>query len=117
MQSGANRYAAAKPCAPHQGPEMTPNAAQSILALLALLLPCAAGADSKPMANRQVDSIAERVVPCASCHGSQGRATSEGWFPRIAGKPAGYLQNQLINFRDGRRNYPRMVYLIEHLSD
>ncbi|HYI88038.1 MAG TPA: c-type cytochrome, partial [Burkholderiales bacterium] len=37
--------------------------------------------------------------------------------PRIAGKPAGYLYNQLINFRDGRRNYPLMVYLVEHLSD
>jgi cytochrome c553 len=30
---------------------------------------------------------------------------------RIAGKPAGYLYNQLLNFRDGRRNYPLMTYI------
>jgi cytochrome c553 len=61
--------------------------------------------------------MAERVLPCTSCHGKEGRATPEGYFPRIAGKPSGYLYNQLLNFRDGRRNYPLMVYLVEHLSD
>ena len=64
-----------------------------------------------------LDTMAQRVVPCITCHGKDGRATSEGYFPRIAGKPAGYLYNQLLNFRDGRRNYPLMVYLVEHLSD
>ena len=34
-----------------------------------------------------------------------------------AGKPAGYLYNQLINFRDGRRHYPMMTYMVEHLPD
>ena len=50
------------------------------------------------------DRIAERVKACTVCHGKDGRATNEGYFPRIAGKPAGYLYAQLINFRDGRRN-------------
>jgi cytochrome c553 len=62
-------------------------------------------------------TMAERVAPCTTCHGKEGRATSEGYFPRIAGKPAGYLYNQLVNFRDGRRNYAPMTYLIDHLSD
>ena len=67
---------------------------------------------------RQVpDTMAERVLPCMSCHGKEGRATPEGYFPRIAGKPSGYLYNQLVNFRDGRRNYALMVYLVEHLTD
>lgn len=66
---------------------------------------------------RPVDSIAQRVTACTTCHGKEGRATNEGYFPRIAGKPAGYLYNQLVNFRDGRRNYPLMVYLVEHLTD
>jgi cytochrome c553 len=64
-----------------------------------------------------VDSIAERVVPCTSCHGKEGRATSDGYFPRIAGKPAGYLYNQLLNFREGRRHYALMTYLVDHLTD
>ena len=61
--------------------------------------------------------MASRVLACTACHGKEGRATQEGYFPRIAGKPAGYLANQLLNFRDGRRSYPQMTYLIEHLTD
>lgn len=63
------------------------------------------------------DTIAERVIACAACHGKEGRATSDGYFPRIAGKPAGYLYNQLINFRDGRRTNAMMTYMVNHLSD
>lgn len=63
------------------------------------------------------DTIAQRVVTCTACHGNQGRATSDGYFPRIAGKPAGYLYNQLLNFRDGRRRNAMMTYTVNHLSD
>ena len=63
------------------------------------------------------DTIAQRVLACTACHGREGRATSDGYFPRIAGKPAGYLYNQLVNFRDGRRSNAPMTYLVEHLSD
>ena len=61
--------------------------------------------------------MAQRVQACTGCHGKEGRATNAGFFPRIAGKPAGYLFNQLVNFRDGRRNNPAMRELLEHLSD
>ena len=63
------------------------------------------------------DTIAQRVQACTLCHGKEGRATNDGYFPRIAGKPAGYLHNQLINFREGRRSNATMTYLVEHLSD
>ena len=66
---------------------------------------------------RVEDTIAQRVAACTACHGQEGRATSEGFFPRIAGKPAEYLYNQLINFREGRRQYPLMTYMVAHLSD
>jgi cytochrome c553 len=68
-------------------------------------------------ANVFVDSIATRVQACVGCHGKEGRATADGFYPRIAGKPAGYLYNQLTNFRDGRRTYQPMAYLVSHLSD
>ncbi len=64
-----------------------------------------------------LDSIDQRVKPCTSCHGNEGRATREGYFPRIAGKPAGYLFNQLVNFRDGRRHFPMMTYMAQFQSD
>jgi cytochrome c553 len=63
------------------------------------------------------DTIAQRALACAACHGKEGRATREGYFPRIAGKPPGYLYNQLVNFREGRRQYPLMTYMVAHLSD
>jgi cytochrome c553 len=63
------------------------------------------------------DTTAQRVAACTACHGKQGRATSEGYFPRIAGKPAGYLYNQLVNFRSGARQYPMMTYMVGHMSD
>jgi cytochrome c553 len=61
--------------------------------------------------------MAQRMQACAICHGKEGRATSAGYFPRIAGKPAGYLFNQLRNFRDGRRGNWAMNPLMKNLSD
>jgi len=63
------------------------------------------------------DTITQRVAACFACHGKEGRAASDGFYPRIAGKPAGYLFNQLINFREGRRTYPLMMYMVDHQSD
>jgi cytochrome c553 len=64
---------------------------------------------------RAPDTMAARVLACASCHGAEGEGTSDAYFPRLAGKPAGYLYNQLVAFGDGRRKYPPMNYLLEFL--
>lgn len=74
-------------------------------------------ASSLHAAPKVEDSIAQRVQACTICHGPQGRATSDGYYPRIAGKPAGYLYNQLRNFKDGRRHYSLMAKLLDPLSD
>ena len=58
-------------------------------------------------------NIVQRVAPCTVCHGKDGRATADGYYPRIAGKPAGYLLNELNNFRLGRRAFPQMVYFTQ----
>ena len=63
------------------------------------------------------DTIAQRVQACTGCHGQQGRAASDGYYPRIAGKPAGYLYHQLLGFRDGRRSYGLMNQLLAPLTD
>ena len=59
----------------------------------------------------------ERVRACTSCHGVQGQGLNNDYFPRIAGKPADYLFNQLTAFRDGGRTYPPMGYLLAFLPD
>ena len=63
------------------------------------------------------DTMAQRTLACSACHGAQGRAGPDGYYPRIAGKPAGYLYNQLVNFRDGRRHYGLMTRMVDPLSN
>ncbi|HET9977511.1 MAG TPA: c-type cytochrome [Burkholderiaceae bacterium] len=70
-----------------------------------------------PAPHQVPDTIAQRVQACAACHGQQGVATREGYLPRIAGKPAGYLYNQLLNFRDGRRHSGAMERLTRNMTD
>lgn len=72
--------------------------------------------DATP-AFKKLDSVEARVQGCVTCHGQQGQGTANGYFPRIAGKPAGYLYNQLIAFRNGTRSYPPMNYLVAYLPD
>ena len=88
----------------------------ALLTLLGLgLLP--GGAGPATAAAPFEDTIAQRTLACTACHGPQGRAAPDGYYPRLAGKPAGYLYNQLLNFRDGRRHYGLMTQLIDPLSD
>ena len=66
------------------------------------------------------DTLAQRLVACTSCHArvdARGNPVNDTYFPRLQGKPAGYLYNQLLNFREGRRQYPLMTYLVDHLPD
>jgi cytochrome c553 len=63
------------------------------------------------------DSIATRVMACTTCHGLRGEGSNDDYFPRLAGKPARYLYNQLVAFRDGQRKYAPMNYLLEYLPD
>jgi cytochrome c553 len=84
--------------------------------LLALIGPALDAARAQP-AERAPDTMAARVLACASCHGAQGEGTSDEYFPRLAGKPSGYLYNQLVAFKDARRKYPPMNYLLEFLPD
>lgn len=63
------------------------------------------------------DTIAERVKPCLACHTAEGRTGKNEYYPRLAGKPQGYLLNQLLNFRDGRRHNRAMNLLLQNLSD
>ena len=68
-----------------------------------------AGAIAQPTEHAP-DTMEARLRACVPCHGRQGEGTNNDYFPRLAGKPAGYLMNQLTAFRDGRRRYPPMNY-------
>lgn len=93
----------------------------SIVQRLTLFIPCLAlglaSALSCAHAKGFEDTLAERTRACTACHGEQGRAGPDGYYPRLAGKPAGYLYNQLKNFAQGRRHYGLMTRLVDPLSD
>jgi mono/diheme cytochrome c family protein len=83
------------------------------LAVAALALFCklsAADVHAQP-------DMASRVQACIACHGAEGRASAEGYYPRIAGKPEGYLYNQLIAFRNGSRQHVAMNSIVQNLSN
>jgi cytochrome c553 len=64
------------------------------------------------------DTLEQRLIACEACHGKQGEGAKKGEiYPRLAGKPAGYLYNQLISFREGRRKYAVMNYMVGYMSD
>lgn len=92
---------------------------KKMLVMGALLVACSAGILGSDQAQAQTvpDTLAQRIKACVACHGQEGRATSDGFYPRIAGKPEGYLFNQLRNFRDGKRTYPMMTYMLAHMTD
>ncbi|QTN26697.1 c-type cytochrome [Rhodoferax sp. AJA081-3] len=95
-----------------------PTLGRAALLALSLLWAPVQAADTSPTTPRTVpDTIAQRVLACTGCHGKEGRSTNAGYFPRIAGKPAAYLYNQLRNFRDGRRTNAAMTHLVDPLSD
>ena len=85
------------------------------LSLSALAFDAWAAADA---GTEFADTLEQRLIGCSFCHGKQGEGHRQNeYYPRIAGKPPEYLYRQLVNFRDGRRTYPQMVYMSRHLSD
>lgn len=81
--------------------------------LLLVAAAVATGAGAAPA----TDSMEQRVQPCLACHGQVGREQGDEYVPRIHGKPVGYLYNQLVNFREGRRSNRSMARMVSHLSD
>ena len=86
-----------------------------VIAVLGLLVP--GRVPFAQVAQHPPDTMAARTQACAACHGAEGQGTDNDYFPRLAGKPAGYLFNQLLAFKQGRRRYPPMNYLLQYQSD
>jgi len=94
-------------------------AAARVALIVAACLCTGAGGQTTPAGATEPapDTIEARVLPCVPCHGPRGQGIANVYYPRLAGKPAGYLTNQLIAFREGRRKYTPMNYLLAYLPD
>lgn len=73
-------------------------------------------AQGKPR-SEDLDNMAQRMRACETCHGEESGASRDGYYPRIAGKPAGYLFAQLKHFRDGNRHQDQMRFLLQNQTD
>ncbi|MEO7067422.1 MAG: cytochrome c4 [Rhodanobacter sp.] len=63
------------------------------------------------------DTLQQRVVACTSCHGAHGEGSPDSLSgPRLAGKPVGYLLQQLEYFQSGQRRHAPMEYVVRQLS-
>ncbi len=84
--------------------------------VLIVLLSWAAAVQAQ---NKVPNTTAQRLKACAACHGDNGEGlqNKNEYYPLLAGKPAGYLYNQLVNFRDKRRELAIMNYMVAFLSD
>jgi cytochrome c553 len=97
-------------------------ASRAVIALLVACMPSVAAwaADPAPAAAAQAavpDTIQQRIKACTTCHGVHGEGSpGSGVFPRLAGKPAAYLAQQLAYFQDGLRKYAPMEYTVRQLS-
>jgi cytochrome c553 len=91
-----------------------------VLALSLLLSPAFAAVPataSTASAPPVPDTLQQRIAACVACHGAHGEGSpGSGFFPRLAGKPAGYLARQLADFRNGLRQYAPMEYTVRDLS-
>ena len=79
---------------------------------------CVSPSASVAQGKAPADTLEQRIKACSICHGDQGEGLRKNeYYPRLAGKPAGYLYNQLVNFRDKRREFAIMNYMVAYLSD
>ncbi|MCM8611737.1 c-type cytochrome [Accumulibacter sp.] len=79
------------------------------------LLGCVlAGWIALPAAALDLERAREIYGPCAACHGEFGAGGKKGEYPRIAGQPPKYLEQQLKAFQSQRRvNLPMYPYTKE----
>jgi cytochrome c553 len=77
-----------------------------------------------PSAALAADAIAQRVDPnlgrnlaaaCANCHGTNG--VSQPGMPRLAGQPRAYLEQQMQDFKSGKRPATIMHQIARGYSD
>jgi cytochrome c553 len=79
-----------------------------LAAALSLLSATAAAAD--PQAGRA------KAAACAVCHGQAGLSTLPN-APNLAGQPAIYVEEQLKDYRSGKRRHEVMNVVAKPLSD
>jgi cytochrome c553 len=77
----------------------------TLLALAAVLTPLTASADS----------VADKAVACAACHGDNGAPIDKS-FPVLWGQNEGYIYIQLRDMKKGARKNEQMAPIVENME-
>lgn len=84
---------------------------------LFLLLPPSAMAQDVALGSKVVSKGgAGGAVACSSCHGANSEGNAAAGFPRLAGMSTAYVEEQLNNFAEGKRQNPIMSPIAMQLS-
>ena len=64
----------------------------------------------------QAEPPADLLAKCAACHGPGGNSVVPQ-FPSIAAQPATFIENQLVLMREGLREVPAMMPIVDGMKD
>jgi cytochrome c553 len=67
------------------------------------------------LAEGNAETGATKAAVCQACHGANGNSVNPQW-PSLAGLGAGYIVEQLQNFKNGKRSNPIMTANVLTLS-
>jgi cytochrome c len=107
-------------------PEMEPYAKQVLVLGVAEIAEFFAAQPMQPTPIKADAAAAERgratAAQCQICHGADGKGDRAKQIPALAGQPGGYLREQMILFKQDRRNpgdatIAAMKALMRTLSD
>jgi len=84
--------------------------------LLVLALLSGAGLAQDAVAQQPDPNLGRNLAAaCANCHGTNG--VSQPGMPRLAGQPRGYLEQQMQDFKAGKRPATIMHQIAKGYSD
>lgn len=86
------------------------------LAALALLSTSSTFAEGDAPAAGDAAQGKTKSAVCAACHGADGNSANPMW-PKIAGQHPAYIEKQLADFKEKRRNDPTMSPMAAPLSE
>ena len=87
-----------------------------IASAVALSTACSNVERSRDLGNPDVSGVTLAKQVCSDCHGENGNSSSPQ-FPKLAAQQKGYLENQLMKFKDHSRSdrlAPEFMYGISH---
>jgi len=93
----------------------TPGWIVTTILLMVAIIPTVSYADAKA-GEVLAKKGAAAVAPCMQCHGPNGEGQAATAYPRLAGQNQAYLEKQLQDFKQARRQNPLMQAMVQALS-